>query len=179
MTGRKHSTDGEGFAFPPFRLYDVLPAQSTLDLEALTDDIVRCFDPRWLEEDPMADVTLPPIALHMRRFKCHKEVHAEVILDVRRPNESYRDFRIVLQGSGEFVVPKDVFARGTPKGGDYYVVYDDGYQSWSPKATFEAGYDEIIPPDPAVVLEQFLSDNWELGPKDLAAKLLAEDPVKK
>jgi hypothetical protein len=31
-------------------------------------------------------------------------------------------------------------ARYTPVPGDYWVIYDDGYQSISPRAQFEAGY---------------------------------------
>lgn len=38
------------------------------------------------------------------------------------------------------VNPKQLFARGLAKPGDYYVVYEDGYDSWSPKDTFEKGY---------------------------------------
>ena len=40
-------------------------------------------------------------------------------------------------------VPRNVFARGLPAIGDYIVVYDDDYVSWSPKSVFEAGYSEI------------------------------------
>jgi hypothetical protein len=36
--------------------------------------------------------------------------------------------------------PAKLFARGLAKPGDYYVVYEDGYDSWSPKDTFEKGY---------------------------------------
>ena len=37
-------------------------------------------------------------------------------------------------------VTPSVFARGRPNLGDYIVIYDDGYKSWSPAKTFEDGY---------------------------------------
>jgi hypothetical protein len=33
-----------------------------------------------------------------------------------------------------------MFARYTPVRGDYFVVYDDGYESISPQKAFEEGY---------------------------------------
>ena len=35
--------------------------------------------------------------------------------------------------------PDNMTARRTPVVGDYWVIYDDGYQSISPRAPFEAG----------------------------------------
>jgi hypothetical protein len=40
-------------------------------------------------------------------------------------------------------VPRDFFARKAPSPGDYVVIYDDGYKSWSPYGTFEGGYTRI------------------------------------
>jgi hypothetical protein len=34
-------------------------------------------------------------------------------------------------------------ARYTPTVGDYWVIYEDGYQAISPKTPFEAGYDRV------------------------------------
>lgn len=41
------------------------------------------------------------------------------------------------------IVPDNFFARGTPAPGDYIVIYDDGYKSWSPAKAFEEGYTRI------------------------------------
>jgi hypothetical protein len=41
------------------------------------------------------------------------------------------------------VVPNNFFARGAPSPGDYVVIYDDGYKSWSPAKAFEEGYIRI------------------------------------
>jgi hypothetical protein len=38
------------------------------------------------------------------------------------------------------VVDRAYVVRHEPKAGGYFVVYADGYQSWSPAEAFEAGY---------------------------------------
>lgn len=38
------------------------------------------------------------------------------------------------------LVPANFFARGAPSPGDYIVIYDDGYVSWSPAKVFDEGY---------------------------------------
>lgn len=43
------------------------------------------------------------------------------------------------------IYPANMTARYTPVVGDYWVVYDDGYQSISPKAAFEGGYVAMAP----------------------------------
>jgi hypothetical protein len=48
-----------------------------------------------------------------------------------------------LAGGVSFYVSKTFIARGAPKIGDYFVIYEDGYQSWSPKAAFESGYTKV------------------------------------
>ena len=40
-------------------------------------------------------------------------------------------------------MPPNAFARGRPNLGDYIVIYDDGYKSWSPAKAFEDGYARI------------------------------------
>ena len=40
-------------------------------------------------------------------------------------------------------VPRDFFARKVPFPGDYIVIYDDGYKSWSPAKAFEEGYTRV------------------------------------
>jgi hypothetical protein len=73
------------------------------------------------------------------RYKCHKEVNAVKI-----------DKVIVIDGSGGAylyftnypVVEVDhhYMAKHNPSSGGYYVIYDDGYTSWSPAKAFEDGY---------------------------------------
>lgn len=74
-------------------------------------------------------------------YQCHKVVRAGRILKIIVSGEGELHVETV---PGEFVVvpiTHGLFARYRPKvGEDYYVVYDNGYKSVSPKAAFEAGY---------------------------------------
>lgn len=40
-------------------------------------------------------------------------------------------------------VDTDFLARHTPVAGGYYVVYEDGYKSFSPAKAFEEGYTRL------------------------------------
>jgi hypothetical protein len=89
----------------------------------------------------------------MPRYRCHKEVHALEIAEVRTDEDG-----------NHFLVPKDksyseIFVRNTwyskhswassSTGGPidlrsgYYVVYANSYASWSPKKVFEEGYTRL------------------------------------
>ena len=77
------------------------------------------------------------------KYVSHKKVHAGRIAD-GFPER----LRLLVEHAGlnivvEVSVPEEFFARGIPHAGDYYVEYEDGYQSWSPKAAFEAGYTRV------------------------------------
>lgn len=50
----------------------------------------------------------------MPRYRCHKEVWA-----------------------------LNYVRKHSPKVGGYFVVYPDGYQSWSPEEAFESGYTRV------------------------------------
>jgi hypothetical protein len=82
-------------------------------------------------------------------YQCHKQVRACKIARVH-----------VSQGRDEdeiFLIPEkanlmpieihvDFFDKHRPKPGGYYIVYADGYESFSPAEVFEAGY-SLIPED--------------------------------
>jgi hypothetical protein len=86
-------------------------------------------------------------------WKCHKVVRAAPIRAVY-PAEGdgsksapegwmvYLDGGPAPDGFPSVFVKSEVFVRGLPMPGDYFVIYDDGYQSWSPKKTFEEGYSQ-------------------------------------
>jgi cephalosporin hydroxylase len=80
----------------------------------------------------------------LSRWQCHKKVHAGKIVDVTHGNGT----RITIldsKGNNKHVLLDMVIvARYTPKVGDYYVVYEDGYASISPKKAFEEGYSLIV-----------------------------------
>lgn len=44
------------------------------------------------------------------------------------------------EGYAEFPVSREYVLKHNPKVGGYYVVYADGYKSWSPAQAFEEGY---------------------------------------
>jgi hypothetical protein len=45
------------------------------------------------------------------------------------------------------LVSKEYNDKHAPEIGGYYVLYDDGYESWSPAAAFESGYTLVSKPD--------------------------------
>ena len=74
----------------------------------------------------------------MPRYRCHKEVHALKIMLIEGNTITPAD-----EGYGSFQVSADYIFRHKPVIGGYYVVYADGYQSFSPAAAFEEGYSLI------------------------------------
>lgn len=82
----------------------------------------------------------------MPRYKCHKEVHAIRIAAIE-PRPENRCFILTAAAPFEghtFSVGED-WRRRCPNNldlavGGYYIVYKDGYESWSPAEAFEDGY---------------------------------------
>lgn len=86
----------------------------------------------------------------MPRYQCHKKVHALKILGVRQaPADQERmhvdgDWYLDVEAPYSPVcVGHDFITRHMPTVGGYYVVYDDGYASFSPAKAFEDGYTRI------------------------------------
>lgn len=77
------------------------------------------------------------------KYKCHKEVWALKIKSVTVAGDrailSFED-----DGYAAIGVPLKYLEKA-PNGveGGYYVVYADGYVSWSPAEAFEAGYSRV------------------------------------
>ena len=49
-------------------------------------------------------------------------------------------------GFGPFRVGYSYMQKHKPQVGGYYVVYEDGYESYSPAGAFEAGYTLVVEP---------------------------------
>ncbi len=91
--------------------------------------------------------------VEMPKYKCHKEVHAlkikEIVRDVTLAREENRETdgsaMITPEESGyaPFRVEHDYMLKFRPLAGGYYVVYKDGYKSFSPAEAFEDGYTKI------------------------------------
>lgn len=88
------------------------------------------------------------ITVQMPRYRCHKEVSALKIKELLiTPGEGDRPEAVVIvpeeEGYKPFAVGPDYFIKHRPIAGGYFVVYADGYVSYSPAEPFEAGYARI------------------------------------
>ncbi|TAL13934.1 hypothetical protein EPN95_04575 [Patescibacteria group bacterium] len=95
----------------------------------------------------------------MPRYKCHKEVRA---LKIKAIEFNYDKAQAEQRATGgatpengsatitpadarfaSFKVGADYVHKHRPEVGGYYVVYADGYQSFSPAKAFEDGYSPV------------------------------------
>jgi hypothetical protein len=79
----------------------------------------------------------------LKPYTSHKEVMAAEIISVgnyltNRSGELVRS--ITLKGNVTVEMPDPMFVRYVPVPGDYLVVYEDGYKSFSPREAFIKGY---------------------------------------
>lgn len=76
----------------------------------------------------------------MPRYRCHKEVHALKIAAILHDQFG----AVVSTDTGPpFRVDPAYVEKHKPQVGGYYVVYADGYKSFSPAQAFEEGYTRI------------------------------------
>lgn len=73
--------------------------------------------------------------VQMHKYVCHKE---EKILHVSGINCN-GEMTLFFDDSS-VIVDADYINRHNPAPNGYYVVYKDGYKSWSPAKAFEEGY---------------------------------------
>jgi hypothetical protein len=76
-------------------------------------------------------------------WKCHKIVKAGKILEFGPGFNTPVTVEDVNGAPCKVNIRSDVFARGRPNLGDYLVIYEDGYKSWSPAKAFEDGYTRL------------------------------------
>lgn len=87
--------------------------------------------------------------VEMPKYRCHKEVWALKIAridDDSKPNEETDGGRILVfeePGYAPMRVTRDFIEKHGPYPSGYYVVYKDGYRSFSPCEAFEGGYTRI------------------------------------
>lgn len=82
-------------------------------------------------------------AVGLPQYKCHKVVRAAKITGFRQNgNHDMPDMLLGEIGCIAVELPH-WHAKHKPQAGGYYVVYDDGYTSYSPAAAFESGYTRI------------------------------------
>lgn len=79
----------------------------------------------------------------LKAYTSHKRVHAAEIKSVGNYYlvDELKLVRSITLVDGPIVdIGEEVFKRYTPLPGDFYVVYADGYQSFSPRKAFLDGY---------------------------------------
>lgn len=90
------------------------------------------------------------VGMEMPRYKCHKEVWALKIKSIALDRDEARLTGRETDGSAKLTVEEPRYApvkvsgdymhKHKPHVGGYYVVYEDGYKSFSPAKAFEDGY---------------------------------------
>lgn len=81
-----------------------------------------------------------PTVTELPKYRSHKEVHALKIKRIYRGFGGYHYFEPEEEGYGEIRLDPQYVSKHQPQAGGYYVVYADGYKSWSPAEAFEEGY---------------------------------------
>lgn len=83
----------------------------------------------------------------MPKYECRKKVLALKIEAVEFEANSAEDGTAIIRpaddGYAPFVVSREYMEKHKPVAGGYYVVYVDGYKSFSPAKAFEDGYTPV------------------------------------
>lgn len=79
----------------------------------------------------------------MPRYKCYKEVHALKIARIGATTNAGTMITPADEGFDPFTVDAAYMKKHNPEAGGYYVVYADGYESFSPTKAFEEGYTKL------------------------------------
>lgn len=83
-------------------------------------------------------------------YKCHKTVRALKIQNCGIRADGIYCIDPVDARYASFPVPVEWADRHRPQPGGYFVVYEDGYTSFSPAEAFESGYTEVIAAPPQI-----------------------------
>ena len=83
------------------------------------------------------------VEAEMPRYRSHKDVWALKIDGLVRQPDGSALITPVEAGYATFTVDKAYVDKHQPQAGGYYVVYKDGYKSWSPAQAFEEGYTKV------------------------------------
>ncbi len=85
------------------------------------------------------------ISIEMPKYKCHKEVWALKIKKIEKNQVDQGSATIYPEDLryGAITVDANYVTKHNPQEGGYYVVYKDGYESFSPAESFEEGYSKI------------------------------------
>lgn len=89
------------------------------------------------------DETSDPKEPAMPRYRCHKEVSALKIGSIGHASGDSCTLFPEDDSFSPIEVGAKFFDRHLPQPGGYFVVYADGYRSYSPAGPFEEGYTRI------------------------------------
>lgn len=76
-------------------------------------------------------------AMEMPRYVSHKKVWA---LEIESADHLTCKLTFRDKGYAPITAPSEMWSRYKPVPGDYYVQYEDGYKSFSPRKAFVEGY---------------------------------------
>ena len=79
----------------------------------------------------------------MPTYKCHKVVHALKIRHLIVRADGGLEMTPEEEGYAGIVLPLEFVKKHDPAQGGYYVIYEDGYKSFSPAEAFEKGYSRL------------------------------------
>lgn len=117
-----------------------LPTNAFFAAESKLDDVAQKL------ESKIAETEASGAMAQMPQYQCHKKVWALKILNVvdpTKPGDETDGSRIIIpqdEGFAPFKVDNEYVRKHKPEAGGYYVVYADGYKSYSPANAFEEGY---------------------------------------
>lgn len=92
-----------------------------------------------MSNEPQTDMEMP-------KYKCHKEVWALKIAEievVHIESGAHKEITPADDSYVPFIIDWAYFNKHNPQPGGYYMVYEDGYKSYSPAEAFESGYTVI------------------------------------
>ena len=83
--------------------------------------------------------------IELPKYKCYKEVRALEIAGISLPQNEAGDAELAFHNApyAPILMKKEWLDKHKPEVGGYYVVYKDGYKSYSPAKAFEEGYTKI------------------------------------
>jgi hypothetical protein len=120
-------------------MVDAIVSQLPKNMECFAAQINKVEDRKItliyvFKEKPMSTQTELP------KYVCHKTVHALKIKLIYQGPNGHVMIQPEEEGYADIQVDSQFMLKHSPYAGGYYVVYKDGYQSFSPAAAFEEGY---------------------------------------
>ena len=76
-------------------------------------------------------------------YQCHKKVRALAIAAIQINKDKSANIAPAAYGFAPFTTRPNFPWKGSERDLGFYVVYDDGYESWSPTKAFMDGYTRI------------------------------------